>query len=263
MNTGTICYSDADGVLRPAMGGFASGVNGLPMATVVSGNTASRPMMLNRPFRSVAELGYVSRAMPWKQLDFYNAQSGDAALLDIFCINEPPDDSAYPISSGKVNLNTKRSEVLQAMLRGVALAEGNASTLAATDAKTIADGLITWTTSSSPNAGPLRNRSELVGKFVSGTTYSGFSTNAASLLASTNQPYTFRRESILRALADGGTARTWTFLVDLIVQTGRYPGNATALNQFEVKGERRYWIHLTVDRYSGEVVSKLVEEVNE
>ncbi len=254
-------YADADGVRRLAMGGYANGTTGLPMVT---GNSASRPVMLNRPFRSVAELGYAARAMPWKQIDFYNPESGDAALLDVFCINEPADASSTPLVSGRVNLNTRRSEVLQAMLRGVALQDGSTTTLSTTEAKTIGDNLTGWTTNQAAGAGPLRNRSELVGKFVTGTTYSGFATNAASVLASTNQAITFKRESFLRALADGGTTRTWTFLIDLIVQKGRYGSNSTNLStSFTVEGEEHIWIHVAMDRYSGQVVAKQVEAVNE
>ena len=44
--------------------------------------------MLNRPFRSVAELGYAFRDLPWKTLDFFSNNSADAGLLDIFTVND-------------------------------------------------------------------------------------------------------------------------------------------------------------------------------
>ena len=42
------------------------------------------PIMLNRPFRNVAELGYAFRDLPWKTVDFFTDKSADAGLLDIF-----------------------------------------------------------------------------------------------------------------------------------------------------------------------------------
>lgn len=252
-------YMDPDGVQRPAMGGYSSGTNGLPMAL---NNTTSRPVMLNRPFRSVAELGYASRGLPWKQVDFFAPQSGDAGLLDVFCLYEAAD--VDPITAGRVNLNTGQSEVLQALLRGVALSsESPASELSNLEAKSIADQLVAWTRSQTTGRGPLRNRSELVGRSVSSTAYSGFSASAGGALASGNQGISFRRESPVRALVDAGTTRTWTFLIDLIVQKGRYPTNATGLAQFTVEGEQRYWVHVAMDRYTGEVISQVVEAVND
>ena len=107
--SGNDYYSDADGVVRRAAGAWvgpsasgtisASSTVGLPMALAcVTGSnpgqpltqngtqTASRPMILNRPFRSVADLGYVFSGTPFKNLDFFTPESGYAGLLDVFCI---------------------------------------------------------------------------------------------------------------------------------------------------------------------------------
>ena len=137
-------YADADGVVRRAAGAYvpaagvvsASTTVGLPPASIQgcpgassssSGQqrrqattpftqSQSRPLLLHRPFRSVAELGYVFRDLPWKNLDFFTPESGDAGLLDIFCINE----TASPTSlvAGKVNLNTPQAPVLAAIISG-------------------------------------------------------------------------------------------------------------------------------------------------
>jgi len=72
-----VYYKDPDGEVRAGDGAYRSGLNGQPMAT---GNFASRPVILNRPFRSVGELAYVFRDLPFKSLDFFTANSGDAAL---------------------------------------------------------------------------------------------------------------------------------------------------------------------------------------
>jgi len=56
-------YEDPDGVVRPAVGAYTTGSipSGYPM---VPANADSRPLILNRPFRSVGEMGYASRGMP-------------------------------------------------------------------------------------------------------------------------------------------------------------------------------------------------------
>src|SRR5207249_2022924 len=78
-------------------------------------STSYHPIMLNRPFRNVAELGYAFRDLPWKTMDFFTDKSADAGLLDIFAVNDgtqvlagttvvgmaPPTTSA-----GSVNLNS-------------------------------------------------------------------------------------------------------------------------------------------------------------
>lgn len=257
----TVRYRDADGVQRIAMGGASAGnsVDGLPMAT---GNTVSRPVMLNRPFRSVAELGYASRGTPWKQLDCWTPGSGDAALLDLFCLTEPT-DAENLVVSGRVNLNSRRSEVLGAVLRGVEKSEGGVR-LSDADAQSVADALVAWTGSGNADRGPLRNRAELLGRFASGTSFTGFSSELQSAFSNAqDRAIPARRQSVMRALADVGSTRTWTFLIDLIVQKGRYLPNASSLDQFAIDGEQRFWVHLAIDRYTGEVISQMVEAVNE
>jgi hypothetical protein len=70
-----------------------------------------------------------------------------------------------------------------------------------------------------------------------------------------------RRECVMRALADSGNTRTWNLLIDVIAQTGRYPMGATASGQFVVEGESRFWVHLAIDRYTGNVVAKQMEPI--
>ena len=74
-----------------------------------------------------------------------------------------------------------------------------------------------------------------------------------------------QREAIVRALASTGQTRTWNLLVDVIAQSGRFPNTAatTTLNKFLVEGERRYWMHLAIDRLTGEVIAKRLEPVIE
>lgn len=256
--TGLVYYEDPDGVLRRAAGGFSSGLNGLPMAT---GNSASRPVLLNRPFRSVAELSNVLRDQPWKQLDFFTPQSGDAALLDMFCIYESQNPTGDSVVAGRVNLNTRRLEVIAALFRGVEMQSGSA--LSSTQATSLAQALVDWTSNTDASKGPLRNRAELVGKFISGTNYSGFSSELDSVLSGVDRAIPFRRQNALGALTDAGTTRAWTFLVDLIVQDGQFLNPASGGADFVVRGEKRLWVHVAMDRFTGEVISQREEEVRE
>lgn len=286
-------YTDPDGVLRRASGAyFTSGSsNGLPLTT---GNYDSRPVILNRPFRSVAEMGYAFRGVAWKDLDFFTPESGDSALLDFFCLNEldaAPDDVTV---AGRVNLNSRQTSVLEAIISGASKAEGGI--LDSTEARKAAEALTAWTADTTSTSGgvltkgPLRNRAELVGKFVSTTgadlpsgsginradvtnydgskAYSGYSsklTSASDGVFSTAADAAIkrRRESVMRALVDSGNTRTWNLLIDLVAQVGRYPESASSLSQFTVEGETRFWVHLAIDRFTGKIVDMQTEIVTE
>jgi hypothetical protein len=50
----------------------------------------------------------------------------------------------------------------------------------------------------------------------------------------------------------------------MIAQTGRFKPNASSLqNDFLVEGEKHYWVHVAIDRFTGQVIDKQVEEVQE
>jgi hypothetical protein len=180
-------YSDPDDVVRRASGAHASvggfaGNQGLPMSKSGSDPSASaenRPVVLNRPFQSVGEMGYAFRGSPWKNLSFSTAESGDAALLDVFCISEPPPipvtgqtsastnfvESSQPLVAGKVNLNTRQQPVLRALLSGALKDETSKSVvLSRNEASEVAYTLIRRTMGILPWLGPLTNVAELVGK---------------------------------------------------------------------------------------------------
>ncbi len=261
-------YSDPDGVIRPGNGNrcYGSGVDGeeLQLST-----TTSRQIILNRPFRSVAEMGYAFRDSPWKSLDFSSAQSADAALLDLFCINEP---SQSPVTAGVLNLNTRQKPVLKAIVSGVIKNSIGNSTLSGADAdqivSSITNGAASITTSRLNAAGtvstssqnivgtsssPMLNRSELATKISPLLTYS----------SSTDAAIKANRESTIRALVDTGDTRTWNLLIDVIAQAGRFPPSATQTNQFIVEGECRYWLHVAIDRYTGQVIDQSLEVFHE
>src|SRR5205823_8068355 len=117
----TTTYTDNDSVTRPA-----DAIN--PGAATTTGartpyyttTTVYHPIMLNRPYRNVAELGYAFRDLPWKTLDFFTDKSADAGLLDIFTISDGP-----AMVAGSVNLNSTLGTDLQPVLAGTILDEIN------------------------------------------------------------------------------------------------------------------------------------------
>ena len=342
-------YADADGVVRRAAGAYVpSGTNlsgtttvGLPQpsiqgypgamqtsagitpaATTPFTQSQSRPLLLHRPFRTVAELGYVFRDVAWKNLDFFTPESGDAGLLDLFCINET--SSPASLVAGKVNLNTRQAPVLTAIISGACvddpkITNATVGSVSGTAASTIASALVART--SGTNYGPLQNLSELIGKWnaavantgsnaASGTvtysptysndnagvdlpppgppgsgymdgklSYSGFSgapsvsgrvdnltdayaATSGTLPMSMSQVMRFR-EAPIRALASVGQTRVWNLMIDVVAQTGRYPQSASALSQFLVEGQQHYWVHVAIDRFTGQVIDKQIEVVKE
>ncbi|HEX4084922.1 MAG TPA: hypothetical protein VHY22_08430 [Chthoniobacteraceae bacterium] len=307
--SGSNYYQDPDGVVRRASGGLASTATlaGLPMATantdsaptnpalVRTAQSNSRPMVLNRPFQSVAELGYVFSGTPWKNIDFFTPESGNAALLDVFCINDSSD--SQEMVSGKVDLNTRQAPVLQAILSGAYADEqtvhstsqpASSALLSGTLSSAIANALVTRTipTSSGGKGLPLRNISELVGRLAKpltgvqppyngATCYDGFSADLAPIFSNaTNLPNIQRYyESTVRALANTGQTRVWNLMFDVLAQTGVYPASRASYlgpdsakgldGDFMVEGERRYWVHVAIDRYTGAVLDEQIEPANE
>jgi hypothetical protein len=71
------------------------------------------------------------------------------------------------------------------------------------------------------------------------------------------------RDTIARALSEVVQTRTWGLLIDLVAQTGHYTPNATGLADFIVEGEKRYWLHIAIDRFDGTIVGQQLEEVTE
>jgi hypothetical protein len=229
-------YSDIDGVER-----WGDAHHSYPSASpIFTGNTANRPVILNRPFQSVGELGDVFRDMPWKTLDLFSASSADSGLLDLFTVSDPP------ILAGRVNPNTPYPQVLAALISGATQSTVNSTTVSSANALAVAQGI-----QSTTSVSPFVSRADLVNDFMTNsaiTSISGIKTE---------------EEAAVRAVAESSNTRTWTFLIDIIAQSGRYPATAGSLDNFVVEGERRYWLHIAIDRYTGQVVDKQLEVVNE
>jgi len=207
------------------------------------GKVTDRPLMLNRPFRNVAELGYVFRDLPWKTLDFSTARSADAGLLDLFDVSDSDPDA--DIVAGRVNLNTRQAPVLQALLAGALKDELDSGKLSITvaEARTIAEKLVETT-----KLTPLQNLSELT---------------TTAMPSISTEPVKTRREAVVRSLAASGTTSTWNLMVDLIVQSGRYTELSNNFEDFKTEAEKRYWLHIAIDRQTGEIIDEQLETVYE
>ncbi len=245
-------YTDPDGTTRPADGYYANAL--LPYATT-SGNF-SRPVILNRPFRSVAELGYVNRDLPWRSLDFTsntnmraNFTNADAALLDYFTASDST------VVAGRVSGATQNPLVWQGLLSGAALDPLNA-TNSSTNSISASMALNL--------AGVITNAISSTNSFMSKASIinSGLATTNSAWPAFSGMQTKIEREGPIRALEPVNT-RTWNLMIDVIAQSGRIRSGATGLDQFVVEGERRYWLHIAIDRYTREVVDSYLEPISE
>jgi hypothetical protein len=130
------------------------------------------------------------------------------------------------------------------------------------------------------NQGPFTNVSNLLGYYIGGGSaakgyqdaYQGFGKDISDLMDGTssfskpsNVKWEIPRytESAIRALSNTGQTRVWNLMIDVVAQTGKYASGATDLAKFAVDGEKRYWVHLAVDRFTGKVLDKQVEVVRE
>jgi hypothetical protein len=197
-------------------------------------------------------MGYAFRDQPFRTLSFSGSStnpSADAGLLDLFCVNDDSDPSSR--RAGVINLNSRQAGTIAAMLGGTFTQENTPrstpaptpSLLPSSSATPIATSLASQTT-------PVTNKGNLAA-FIGNQTTLG-----------TGVPKT-QRESIARALGEAGQTRTWNLMIDVIAQSGRYPSSATNLSQFVVEGEQRYWVHVAIDRFTGQVIDRQVEVVKE
>jgi hypothetical protein len=249
------------------MGADATGVTGLPLATPpLTGPAISRPRILNRAFRSVAELGYVFSDVPWRQLDLSHPASANGTLLDVFCLHSDPTTYESPrISRGRVNLNAAPPEVLAALFEGTAKSVIAGNTISRDDALKLGTALDQWVSSSDPTKGRLRSRSDLVGSTTAtGGAFAsqGFMSQISTLLPA-DKSIGETREAVVRALADSSDTRTWNLMIDLVAQSGELSKGAASLRQFIVRGQVHRWIFLSIDRFTGEILHQSSEYVSE
>lgn len=221
--------------------------------------------LLNRRFENVGEFGYAynpaNTYRPSKTLDFASSASKDKPLLDFFTYNMAGN------RAGIVNLNTRNPSVLASIIRGAWVQDPGteilpppppvpATTLVSQDdALTAGQAIVDETTNTTtPGHGPVLTRADVA-------RLAAVAVAQVSNLAGSDEA----KQTIARALAEVGQARTWNLMVDVIAQTGRYKPNAQDLTagNFVVEGEKRYWLHVALDRDDGTVLGTQLEEVIE
>ncbi|XHR28106.1 MAG: hypothetical protein ACFUZC_19520 [Chthoniobacteraceae bacterium] len=246
----TYSYPDPDGIMRIADSGMfttspsTANWEGDPYARSID-----RPVVLNRPFYSVGELGYTSRDYPWRTLNFITTSSADSGLLDLFTVSQC--SGTDRVIAGRLNLNTQNKTVLQSVLANTISDVVGAAALSKPEQ--IATDLAALNASGT-NA--MVGRDEIATKLVPSLGSSDFGTTD-------EQNIKTRREGVVRALADVGQTRTWNLMIDIVAQAGRYPLNASKLDQFVVEGERHYWLHVAIDRFTGDVIDQQLEVVTQ
>ncbi len=241
---------------------------------LTTGAQMQRPLHLDRPFRSVAELGYVFRDDPWKTLNLISANSADAGLLDVFYVGSSttstPNAPSPDVIAGKMNINSAalnilatgttplNSPVLQALISQTVRAydsPANNSTTVDTSITTASDikNLSTNIVSYIKTNGPLFNIADLPGVFPQVPT----AAVPTPLYTGLKNP----SEALTRALADSAGTRTWNLMIDVVAQAGKFSPTAANLNNFTVEGEKHYWLHVAIDRFTGEIVDQQLEPV--
>ncbi len=199
------------------------------------------PIILNREFRNPGELGYANKDST-NTLDFYTNGTLDSVLLDLFST------SSEELRAGVINLNTRNSTTLAAMIAATLHNEGSITVVSTANARNAAADI---TAATSANTGlPVLGRHEL-------------SRLTAAVRTSATGTGEEARELIGRSLTEVATTRTWNLMIDLIAQSGRFPPTATTLSQFVVDGEKRYWLHVAIDRFTGDVIDQQLEAVYE
>ncbi len=232
-------YKDLDGVVRRADGNASKGIYPNDYQ-----RDNDKQIILNRPFRSVAEMGYAYRDLPWKSLDFFSKNSGDAALLDLFCLEEEPE-----VVAGRVSLNTPYASIVQSLLQGATIdSEGKVflNDNHSTPPATIAANYV-------KDSSTRLNRSEIATRLD----------NYYPETSDMNVAIKNRREAVPRALSDSMQSRTWNLMIDLVVQAGQMPPGAQTLDHFKVRGQKRYWVHLAIDRFTAEIIDQQIEPIAE
>jgi hypothetical protein len=206
--------------------------------------------VLQQPFQSVGELGYAYNPITGQTLDFKTSGSAAAALLDFFTYNTTNNtasyDLSYPLRAGPVNINTRNSAVIAALIKGAYPNWPPTTAGVPSSSATPAATLIAAATSPQP-AISRQDIARLAGAV--GTT-----------IGSTEE----QEETVARALSDTTQTRTWGLLIDVIAQSGRFKPNTNSLqNGFIVEGEQHYWVHVAIDRFTGQVIGKEIEVLTE
>ncbi|MEM9400735.1 MAG: hypothetical protein AAF984_11055, partial [Verrucomicrobiota bacterium] len=247
-------FADPDGVTRIPDAALNEAGNPYSETNYTDPTHPGRPLVLNRPFRSVGELGYVFRDVPWKTLDLHNENSGDAKLVDLFAVRYEP-----PVSRGRLNLTSLKkrwgndTSILEAILQGA----GREMSLDDPTTDTI-DGDL------SSLAATLKTQLDTIDDFdaiMEALGHSNIQTNIDELAQgeiSGSQFSKSRREFLARALFDSVQDSTWNFMVDIIAQSGQQLGN-----RFIAQAEKRAWLHVAIDKENGKIIDRKIEYITD
>jgi len=232
--------------------------------------------LLNRRFENVGEFGYAYNpasnplVTPSRTLDFQTAASKEKPILDFFTYNRQVPDPITNIPAaraGIVNLNTRNAPVLASIIRGAWLRDQQSENpppgptpepnylVSQIDALAAGQAIVDATSAA---GGAAVNRADVARLAAAAVA------RVPNLAVSDEA-----KQAIARALAEVGQARTWNLMIDVIAQTGRYtlgttpPLDNSNANKFIVEGEKRYWLHIALDRDSGTVLGTQLEEVVE
>jgi hypothetical protein len=222
-------------------------------------------VILNRRFENVGEFGYAynpASTTSSKTLDFASSASKDKPLLDFFTYN------TASVREGMVNLNTRNGPVLASIIRGAWLRDQSGENpppdatylMSQNQALDAGQAIVQETTSNAAGHGPALTRADVARLAAAATN----KLIADGLWSPTVSDET--KKTMARALAEVGQARAWNLMIDVIAQTGTYtPGTAdlTDPSKFIVQGEKRYWLHIALDRDDGSVLGTQLEEVIE
>jgi type II secretory pathway component PulK len=242
-NTTWIEYGD------PTAPTKAFGADSIPPANPSDPRPSSSPIVLKRPFRNVGELGYAYRNAS-TTLDFHSAGSPDAPLLDLFTYN------TAATRAGIVNLNSQNSAVLAALIQGAISNETTTAFVGEADPASN-KSKTAYAAATAIIANPADGTS--VNPAIGRQDVSRLVAAAGTAIGSIEEA----EETVARALAEVSQTRTWGLMIDVIAQSGRYPPSATSLAQFVVEGEKRYWLHVAIDRFTSEIIDQQLEAVYE
>jgi hypothetical protein len=163
------------------------------------------------------------------------------------------------MTAGQINLNTTQPAVLQSILAGAIWDElDSTNTVSKTGVTATAAPVLASNITTATSTAPLLNRSGLITGSNLALTILPLPTGGTH-----NQSVKARRETIPRAISSLSQTRTWNLMIDVIAQSGTYPPGETNLANFVVQGEQRYWVHVAIDRFTGQVIDKQIEVVNE
>jgi hypothetical protein len=164
--------------------------------------------VLQQPFQSVGELGYAYNPITGQTLDFKTSGSPAAALLDLFTYNTTDNTATYslpyPLRAGPVNINTRNSWVIAALIKGAFPSWPPTTASVPSSSATPAATLIAAATSPQP-AISRQDIARLAG-------------DVGNTIGGTEE----LQETVARVLSDTTQTRTWGLLIDVIAQSGKY-----------------------------------------